>query len=197
VGRLRRMFDLIPDELGLSPEQRRMVRRRARRLQIESILKQVLIYLALTICIVVALVVIVVLVRPLPNIWVMLGAALAVYWTLLAIIMRWQYHRRINVALAELGYPVCPHCGYLTRGVEDRARCPECGGQVGQRWRQRSKPIPWDDSTAAELSRLGYGICADCGAVRSREFDACPTCGSEGVRSVADERPGDGGSTES
>ena len=38
------------------------------------------------------------------------------------------YTRPVRMAMRELGYDVCPNCGYSLRGLEGEDRhCPECG----------------------------------------------------------------------
>lgn len=41
---------------------------------------------------------------------------------------RWVYTKPVRMAMRELGYDVCPGCGYWLRGLDDRVQhCPECG----------------------------------------------------------------------
>jgi hypothetical protein len=56
---------------------------------------------------------------------IVLPAIVVAAWT-----FRWVYTRPVRMAMRELGYDVCPGCGYWLHGLNDDVkRCPECGAQ--------------------------------------------------------------------
>lgn len=65
------------------------------------------------------------------NLWgipVMFAVQIISTWLLLALVGKYTWKPLVCAELREMGYDVCPRCGYWLRGLNDDVQqCPECG----------------------------------------------------------------------
>jgi len=103
------------------------------------------------------------------------GIVAATLWVVTCWIGLMLTRSRYRHAMYELGYEICAECGYPLFGLDDSTRCPECG------WRKthRDEPpvIDWTNDDRQVLRRHGYEPCMACGGLLRTDDDACPRCG--------------------
>ncbi len=141
------VFDYVDPELTLSRDERRAVRRAARRsvtLTRRSLLICVFIILPLLAFYIWGVVHYggryLTDVWPVANTFIRVALVYAALWTVAAWLGRTMYRPFVLRAVRERGYDVCLHCGYWLRGLEDdekSSHCPECGA--------RRAPWPGED----------------------------------------------------
>lgn len=126
------IFDNLPPGIKLTPQQRRDFRRRAKDAYYSTSWKTELPGYLISVPLILGWIFFLYLIGlaiPLLNV-VIVPLVVVGMWVIITALRR-PIARRANVAaLREMGYDVCPDCGYWIRGLGDEVkRCPECGWQ--------------------------------------------------------------------
>jgi hypothetical protein len=85
--------------------------------------------------------------------------------------------RWYRYAMHDLGYEICGECGYPLFGLAASTHCPECG------WRRTRRddppPVAWTEADRAVLRKHGYEACMMCGGLLLSRDATCSRCGEQ------------------